>query len=133
MKKEIRIALLWGIIAIGLLYHTIVSLMPLFWGGDIRLEGTTPDDATSMMVFSMIYCFFVPVIAILLISYCHGKWVRITEGILAIIYCIGNLFHMSDLIKTFSWEQLFVLPLILFVSILLLIETWKKEKAKQEV
>lgn len=124
---------MWGIIAIGLLYHTIASMMPLFWGGDIRLEGTTPDDATSMMVFSMIYCFFVPVIAILLISYCHGKWVRITEGILAIIYCIGNLFQMSDLIKTFSWEQLFVLPLILFVSILLLIETWKKEKAKQEV
>ena len=107
--------------------------MPLFWGGDIRLEGTTPDNAASPMVFSMIYCFFVPVIAILLISYCHGKWVRITEGILAIIYCIGNLFHKSDLIKTFSWEQLFVLPLILFVSILLLIETWKKEKTKQEV
>ena len=70
MKKEIRIALLWGIIAIGLLYHTIVSMMPLFWGGDIRLEGTTPDNAASPMVFSMIYCFFVPVIAILLISYC---------------------------------------------------------------
>lgn len=132
MDKRTKMVTLWGILMLGYLCHTLTDMMPLFFGVDIKVDGMDASMLTAMTTFMTGACFFIPVIATLCLLYSSARWVCLTERVLAIIYLVLNVFHLSDLVMNFATAQLLVLPLQVIICVLLVKESFKLQPSSSE-
>lgn len=126
---KIKIVVLWVAIICGFALHTLADLLPLFWGENITIEATGNAPA-GLLTFMMTVSYLIPVVGILCVLYgCRRPW-RIGNAILATLMFLFNLFHLSELFTGFSVAQLPLLPVILVISGILCMESWKLVKSE---
>ncbi len=126
-----RISLLWIIILIGLMFHIILHIVPVFYGINIvkkEADGITP----TLMVFILGLSFCVPALAILNTQYLRGNTGKLLNMLLSFVALIVNTGHLHEIFSTKvkSPIQLFVLIPLFFVSILLVRDSLKWFKTK---
>ena len=121
-----RITVLWFIILLGLMYHIILHLTPVFYGIDIvkpDAQGVTPVS----MVVTYGLSFFIPVLAIVNVQYLKTRIGRLINIILSFLALLINTAHLSEIVSTGVWqvEQLFVLVPLFLVAVLLFVDAIK--------
>lgn len=125
MEKSNRIVLFWTLTIIGFLSHSLADVMPAFWGESIAaMEGPA---SKGMISFMMCLTYTVPVIGILLVVY-GGKAAKLINAVLACIMAVFTVLHMSELIEEFNVVQLFIMPMMAVVAILMAIDSVKLYK-----
>lgn len=119
-----RIALMWAAIMAGLAMHTLADLLPLFWNEPVAvdLSGEAP---VCMLVAMTVLSYTLPVVGLLCAMYVRGRCGAVINLILAVLMLLFNLFHLSEVFYLFAPVQLFILPMILLVSVLLLVDSLK--------
>ena len=129
--RHTKIAILWVPVMCGLTLHSLADLMPLFWNEAIAISetGHAPE---GLLTFMMSISYLVPVCGILLSLYGKTRSWNILNGLLATFILLFNLFHTCELFTDFSIVQLPLLPVILIVSAILCVMSWKLTKQGQK-
>lgn len=130
MRKS-KIVALWLVLMLGLIVHTMLEILPLFAGESIAVESQEVNSAM-LTTFSAVIMFLIPVVGILFTLYARNRGTAIVALVIASLYGVANLLHMSDLFQEFSWGQCAVLPINLLINILLILEIVQlvKERGK---
>jgi hypothetical protein len=127
MEKKNRIILFWTLTILGFLSHSLADALPAFWGQSIVAEqGPAP---VGMMAFMVCLTYLVPVIGILLMVY-GGKTAKVINAVLACFVALFTLLHMSELLEAFNPVQLFIMPMMFVVALLMAIDSVKVCKEK---
>ena len=122
MEKKQRIILFWALTIFGFLSHSLADARPAFWGQSIVAEqGPAP---VGMMSFMVCLTYLVPVVGILLLVY-GGKTAKIINAVLACFVALFTLLHMSELIESFNPVQLFIMPMMFVIALLMAIDSVK--------
>lgn len=117
-----KIIALWTAFLLGTLFHTQLSLMPLFHGlSIIESQPASKLSDISAIMWLMLVFFVLPMLAIITTTFINSKRYRIFHFGLTVFYSIMNLFHIiADLlVQPILWYQI-ALMVILFVIGLLL-------------
>lgn len=125
--SKIRISILWVMVMCGLTAHSLADLMPLFWSEPIAISDSGAAPA-GLLAFMMTVTYLIPVSGILCALYGNRRPCSIANTVLATLMFLFNLFHTSELFNGFSIVQLPLLPVILVVSGILCLESWKSIK-----
>lgn len=122
MDKKNRIILFWVLTIVGFLTHSLTDALPAFWGDSIvASEGPAP---VGMISFMVCMTYLIPVVGILLVIY-GGKVSKVINAVLACIMALFTLLHMSELIEEFNAAQLFVMPMMFVLALLMAIDSIK--------
>lgn len=122
MEKKNRIILFWILTIVGFLTHSLTDALPAFWGESIAAaEGPAP---VGMISFMVCMTYLIPVAGILLVVY-GGKTAKIINAALACIMALFTLLHMSELIEEFNAAQLFIMPMMFVLALLMSIDSVK--------
>lgn len=126
-QMKVRISILWTVVMCGLAVHSLADLLPLFWNEIVAVSdiGTAP---AGLLTFMMTVTYLIPVCGILCAMYGNKRPYGVINAVLATLIFLFNLFHMSELFMGFSIVQLPLLPVILIVSGILCMESWKLMK-----
>ena len=77
-----------------------------------------------MMSFMVCLTYLVPVIGILLMVY-GGKTAKVVNAVLACFVALFTLLHMSELFEAFNPVQLFIMPMMFVLALLMAIDSVK--------
>jgi hypothetical protein len=122
MEKKNRIILFWVLTIVGFLTHSLTDALPAFWGESIAAaEGPAP---VGMISFMVCMTYLIPVVGILLIVY-GGRAAKVINAVLACIMALFTLLHMSELIDEFNAAQLFIMPMMFVLALLMAIDSIK--------
>ena len=122
MEKKNRIILFWVLTIVGFLTHSLTDALPAFWGESIAAaEGPAP---VGMISFMVCMTYLIPVVGILLVVY-GGKTAKVINAVLACIMALFTLLHMSELIDEFNAAQLFIMPMMFVLALLMAIDSIK--------
>lgn len=130
MEKQTKIALLWGTILFSLILHFLIETIPLFFGCYFSIYS---EDGTMSVKIAWLSLFFylIPALCLTGTIYFSHKWFKLTNLIISVIYMIFNLVHLvMDGIIAENAIQFILLSFIMFISIILFIESfqWRQEK-----
>ena len=131
MERSTRMVFLWLTIMVGYCVHTLIDLLPVFFGGNVAIPGSEGVVPGGMYAFTGMIMFLLPVAGILLASYGVTRPWRVVHLVLSALVLLANNFRLGDLVRTFlfgwsNWEQCMVLPVILLVNVLLV---WEAARA----
>lgn len=122
MEKKNRIVLFWALTILGFLSHSLTEALPAFWGDSIAaMEGPAP---MGMIIFTACLTYLIPVTGILLVVY-GGKAAKIINAVLACIMAVFTFVHIGELVEIFNPAQLFIMPMMSAVALLLAIDSVK--------
>ena len=122
MEKKNRIILFWVLTIVGFLTHSLTDALPAFWGESIAAaEGPAP---VGMISFMVCMTYLIPVVGVLLVVY-GGKAAKVINAVLACIMALFTLLHMSELIDEFNAAQLFIMPMMFVLALLMAIDSIK--------
>ena len=125
MTRIQKIITLWGLVLAGFLAHNIVDLLPIFWAVDVAVEHAE-EAPVGMMAFMAIITYTLPAVGIATTMYGRGRGAALVNLILAAVMALFNVLHDGgELIMAFNPVQVFVLPFVLWFSILLAVESFK--------
>ena len=135
--RRLQITALWTVFLLGLLFHTQLSLMPLFHGVDVaheHLSHSTPD-SLSTIFWLMLGFFLLPCIAIVGTVFTDGLRFRRAHFTVTVFYSILNLLHViADLqVHPIAWFQIVLMVFLLGIGLLLNVVgfEWMRETARQ--
>ena len=114
-------SLLWVIVMVGFLAHTVAELLPVFWGVDIAIAGATGEAPTGMLIFMTAVSFFIPMCGLFCMQYRKSKAMRVLNLVLASLTMLFNIFHAGELITEFSPVQLFIHPVMAVIGVYLFV------------
>ncbi len=126
-----RINLHWVIILIGLMFHIILHLVPIFYGINVEKNGANGIIPIGMVfIFGLSFC--IPVLAILNTNYLKGNTGKLINMLLSFAALLVNTGHLHEIYSTGAKSpvQLFVLIPLFFVSIFLVRDSIKWFKTK---
>ena len=121
-----RITVLWFIVLVGLMYHIILHLTPVFYGINITkpdADGATPP--SMVLTYGLSFC--IPVLAVVNVQYLRKSIAGLVNIVLAALALLVNTAHLSEIASTGikQPEQLFVLIPLFLVAVLLIIDSIK--------
>ena len=132
MTNRQKIITLWTVFIFGMVFHSLLAMMPLFFGADIAMPNATGSVPCSMMWMSLLI-YLLPIILIVLILFTEKKWFKITNFGFSILITLMNIFHIIEHISETSVQmvQVVLLTFVLISGILLNIVSykWMKEEA----
>lgn len=126
---EQRISTLWLVVLFGLVTHTLVEFLPLFFkdtivadGADIAQLGTANWMVTVMMTL--------PLLLVTLINLTNAKWLRYLCLVIAGLFLLLNASHPMELFEAekIAYHQLLIMLITLFANIVLVLFCWKWTK-----
>lgn len=124
-KRKTRIITLWILTIVGLLTHSSLDLLPLFWGKSVAvMEGEVP---VAMALMTTCFTFTLPFIGLMFVLYGKKRCACLASLIVAILVMVFNIGHMIELTMEFDVVQLFIMPLTAIAAILLVIDLWKSQ------
>lgn len=126
MEKKQRIITFWILTIAGFLSHSMADILPAFWGESIA--AMDPPASTGMIALMSCFTYTIPVIGILLTAYGKGRACRTVNAVLACIIAIFCIGHMFELVMEFNPVQLFIMPLMAIIGILMAIDSIKIRK-----
>lgn len=134
MNRQIEMVVLWTLVIMGFLAHTMADVMPAFWGEQI-VTMPTPAHSRELIAMMLGVCYTLPVLAIFLALWGKHKAWRIIHVLLTFIFTALCLLHMLEWIDEFNPVQLIVMPLMGLIGLILFVKSIKyaREKRNTEV
>ena len=134
MNRQIEMVVLWTLVIMGFLAHTMADVMPAFWGEQI-VTMPTPAHSRELIAMMLGVCYTLPVLAIFLALWGKHKAWRIIHVLLTFIFTALCLLHMLEWIDEFNPVQLTVMPLMGLIGLILFVKSIKyaREKRNTEV
>ncbi len=101
MENRNKILLLWTIFLLGMIFHSLLAIMPVFWGQSIAMpEEMIAKHAFEPNMWMMLAFFLLPMIIIVVTTFIESGWYKITNFILSILITLMNIFHVMS-----TWEK----------------------------
>jgi len=129
MKRQIELSVLWVVLVLGFLAHTLADVMPAFWGKSI-VAMPTSTHLRELIALMMGICYTLPVLAIFLALWGKHKAWRVIHSILACLFALFCLLHMLEWLDQFNPVQLTIMPLMAIVGIILAVKSIKYVREK---
>ncbi len=122
MTNRMSIAVLWAILVVSMMAHTIQSLMPLFFGIDIAKEGTNGvmEEGTKWFFLAV---FSLPIACGAMTTLFESKWKKISGLALALGFAAMNVMHVIAEI-THPLQDVIMLLLTALISLALAWKSW---------
>ena len=130
MKRQIELSVLWVVLVLGFLAHTLADVMPAFWGESI-VAMPTSTHLRELIALMMGICYTLPVLAIFLALWGNHKAWRVIHSILACLFALFCLLHMLEWLDQFNPVQLTIMPLMAIVGIILAVKSIKYVRENQ--
>lgn len=130
MKRQIELSVLWVLLVLGFLAHTLADVMPAFWGESI-VAMPTSTHLRELIALMMGICYTLPVLAIFLALWGKHKAWRVIHSILACLFALFCLLHMLEWLDQFNPVQLTIMPLMAIVGIILAVKSIKYVRENQ--
>jgi hypothetical protein len=134
IDHALRLRSLWTTYLLAMLFHVQLGLMPLFHGLSVVIGNTVNPARLTLVYWSMMGYFLVPLAALLLITWAasdgrgDGPWLpwRRWHFWLSVIYSVTNLFHLiADIVIPDSRsDQVFLMALLLLIGLLINRQAW---------
>lgn len=125
MDRKVRISILWVLVILGAMVHSLVEMMPMFWGESVAALPKNEAQMHGMMVFSACFLMAIPMFSQLCVLYGAKRWAALANCVLAGLMLLLNTIHpMMDLVGA-PLAQWIILPLEFVISLLLFIESIK--------
>ncbi len=123
--NRLTIAILWLIILVGLMSHTLMHLVPAFYDINIvkpNANGEMPWHMTLILGFS----FLIPVASATIILCLQNNVGKIINFIFAALNLLVATGHLSEpfTARRFDAVQLFIIVPLFFVSLILTYHSW---------
>jgi hypothetical protein len=128
MSNRTKISVLWAIFLFGMIFHTLLAIMPVFWGQSVTMAQEQIDThSLTPMMWMMLFFFLVPMIIIALTLFIETKWHKITNFIFTLLFTLFNIWHlMGHAGETpIDLRQIVLLTFVLISGILLNIVSYK--------
>lgn len=129
MKRQIELSVLWVVLVLGFLAHTLADVMPAFWGESI-VAMPTSTHLRELIALMMGICYTLPVLAIFLALWGKHKAWRVIHSILACLFALFCLLHMLEWLDQFNPVQLTIMPIMAIVGIILAVKSIKYVREK---
>ena len=130
MKRQIELSVLWVVLVLGFLAHTLADVMPAFWGESIVAVPTSAN-WRELIALMMGISYTLPVLAIFLVLWGKHKAWRVIHAILACLFALFCLLHMLEWLDQFNPVQLTIMPLMAIVGIILAVKSIKYVRENQ--
>lgn len=128
MNNKLKVVSLWTLFLFGMIFHSLLAMMPLFWGQSIAMpqEMINQHPLTPMMWMSLLI-YLLPMIIIAVTLFIEAKWHRITNFVFTLLFTLMNIWHlMGHLGETpVDPRQIILLTFVLISGILLNIVSFK--------
>ena len=125
MDRKVRIAVLWLMVMLGGLVHTIVEIMPIFWGDNVAAMPQNEAQMHGMMIFSACFFLTLPALGELCTLYGCRRWATIANAVLAGLMLLLNTAHPIMDLAGAPIAQWFILPVVFALNLLLFIDALK--------
>ena len=108
---------LWLLIVCGFACHSIMDLLPLFWGKSIAIsaDGSVPQ---GMLVFMAVLSLLVPSCGLFCMMF-ERRWTLIVNAVLASFVGLFNLVHAFMELPGDNAAQFVIMPLMIIIGGLL--------------
>lgn len=129
MERNLRIAILWVVLMVGLMCHSQLELIPIFFGENLVMPNATgemPEAMSLLMAFTTYTLPFAGLLMSLFAPKC--KCWTITALVIAILLAVFHLAHMMELLNPDGLTQFFVMPLNFIAATLLALQLNKARK-----
>ena len=130
MKRQIELSVLWVLLVLGFLAHTLADVMPAFWGESLVAVPTSAN-SRELIALMMGISYTLPVLAIFLVLWGKHKAWRVIHAILACLFALFCLLHMLEWLDQFNPVQLTIMPLMAIVGIILAVKSIKYVRENQ--
>ena len=133
MNNRTKLMVLWMVFLFGMTFHTLFSVMPLFWGQSVAMtQEQIAGNPMAPMMRMMLFFFLFPMIMIVLTLSIEAKWCRITNFVLSLLFTLMNIWHLIGHLGESSIDpcQIVLLTFILLSSVMLNIVSFKWLKKK---
>ena len=132
MSNRAKIITLWVVFLFGMTFHSLLAIMPLFWGGSIAMspEQIAKNPMASSM-WMVLFFFLLPMIITVVTLFIEAKWYKVTNFVLSILFTLMNIYHLIGHFGETPVDprQIVLLTFVLISGILLNIVSfkWMKE------
>lgn len=138
MNNRIKVIMLWGVFLFGMISHTLLAVMPVFWGQSVAMtQEQIAANPMAPMMWMMLFFFLFPMIMIVLTLSIEVKWCRITNLVLSLLFTLMNIWHLIGHLGESPVDscQIVLLTFVLISGILLNIFSfrWMKKQGDQNV
>jgi len=138
MNNRTKVMMLWAIFLFGMIFHTLLAVMPVFWGQSVAMtQEQIAANPMDPMMWMMLFFFLFPMIMIVLTLSIEAKWFRITNFILSLLFTLMNIWHLIGHLGESPADpcQIVLLTFVLISGILLNIFSfqWMKKQGDQNV
>lgn len=126
MQINVKISHLWFVIIFGSIVHTMLSMMPLFFGQSIGSEGASEGDIAGALLF-VLTMFLIPLMLVVLIQIIEAAWLCYANLTFAILFLFLNVMHPMELFEaeTFDWVQFILMVFIALSNLVLCHQAWQ--------
>ncbi|MCK4226456.1 hypothetical protein KAX29_06160 [candidate division WOR-3 bacterium] len=132
MSNRAKIVTLWIVFLFGMVFHSLLAMMPIFWGESVAMspELIAKNPIAPMMWMSLFF-YLIPMIVIAMVLFIEAKWNKVTNFVFTLVFTLMNIFHIAEHLGTSPVDscQILLLTFVLISGILLNIVSyrWMKE------
>lgn len=128
MTNKLKITVLWSVFFFGMVSHTLLAMMPIFWGQSIAMSDELIEkNPLNSSLWMTLFFYLIPMIIIVVTIFNEKNWYKITNFVLSILVTIINIWHLIGHAgeSTVDSRQIVLLTFVLFFGILLNIVSFK--------
>jgi hypothetical protein len=131
IQYQQKIAALWVVFLLGLLFHTQLGLMPLFHGLSVSEFHAQGISEITPILWLMLGFFMLPMLAIVGTIFIESKQYRVIHFWLTILFTVLNISHLiADLmVQPIAWYQIVLMATLVVIGLILNLVSyqWVKE------
>ena len=132
MSNRRNVVALWVVFLFGMVFHSLLAVMPVFWGQSIAMSqeqiAANPIDSSMWM---MLLFFLLPMVVITVTVFIETKWYRVTNFVFTVLLTLMNVFHLVEHLgeNPVDSRQIVLLTFVFIAGILLNFVSyrWMKE------
>ncbi len=128
MTTQSKIIVLWGLFLLGMVFHSLIGLMPLFFGESVAIAESTGKMPDSMAYMSLTF-YLLPMVCIIVSLYTASQWHRVMNLIVATGFASASIFHLVAEVSS-GVVQVILLTFVFIVTAILAWTSynWVREK-----
>lgn len=126
MPIPVKITHFWFVLLFGYVLHTILMMIPVFYGQSLAAEGADPEGINTAKWFNLIV-YLVPMVLILMIQASSLRILRYINLLFVALFFLLNTLHPMELLgaSETDWTQLILMIFIIIFNAFLIYYSWR--------
>lgn len=126
MNIQQRIGVLWLIMLAGFVVHTLLGLLPVFFGQSVAMPNAQEGDLVVATWMTLATTLLPLLLAMLLVAW-QGNALRWPNLIVAVLFLLLNLVHPLETLEAevTPWHQLLLMAFMIVLGIVLVVQSWR--------